>query len=133
MFASKENIVPHFKAICSVDQGSNVNPRVRAIKSIVEKLMSDEADRGTCYYIDVDPGMEASMLRGAGINLGLPTVDFHLAVCIDLHGLTVSNEGRAELIDYFADLTKEYFWYAQRESNAQEKSKKRTRRSRKTA
>lgn len=73
------------------------------------------------------------MLRGAGINLGLPAVDFYLAVCIDLHGLTVSNEGRAELIDYFADLTKEYFWYAQREINAQEKSKKRTRRSRKTA
>ena len=60
------------------------------------------------------------------VRLGLPTVDFYLAVCIDLHGLAVSNEGRAELIDYFADLTKEYFWYAQSQLQAQ-KSKKRTR------
>ncbi len=132
MFALEENIVPHFKTICSIDQGRDVNPRVWAIKSIVEKLMSDEADYGTHYYIDVDPGMEASMLRGAGINLGFPTEDFYLAVCLDLHSLTVSNEGRAELIDYFADLTKEYFWYAQRQLQAQ-KSKKRTRKSHKSA
>lgn len=132
MFAAKENIVPHFKTICSIDQGSDVNPCIWAIKSIVEKLMSDEAGRGTFYYIDVDPGMEASMLRGADINLGLPTEDFYLAVCLDIHGLTLSSEGRTELIDYFADLTKEYFWYAQSQLQAQ-KSKKRTRKSRKTA
>ena len=128
MFAAEWNIIPHFETICSVDQGSEVNPLVWAAKSIVEKLMSDEADWGNQYTIDVDPGMEASILRGAELNLELDTDDFYLCVCLDLHSLTVSREGRIEVIDYLADMTKNYFWYAQRVLEAK-KPRKRSRKS----
>ncbi len=130
MFADKQNIIPHFEKICSVDQGTNVNSKVWACKSIVEKLMTEEPVMGS-YTIDVDPMSEAPILRGAEINLGLDAEDFWLVVCLDLHSLTVSHYGRGELIDYLAEITCEYYWYAQKV--IAESKKKPRRRSRKTA
>lgn len=105
MFAAKENIIPHFEFICSVDQGIDVNWKVLACKSIVEKAMNDNA-----FHFNEHEGR---ILRGAKINLGLDAEDFYLADCLDLHSVELSDYGKAELIDYLADLTKGYFWYAQ--------------------
>lgn len=107
MFAAKENIIPHFETISSVDQGADVNWKVQACESIVKKAMND-----TAFQIDE---YEARILRGAEYNLGLDAEDFHLVCCLDLSCIELSEYGRCELIDYLADLTKEYFWFAMRE------------------
>lgn len=107
MFAAKENIIPHFETICSVDHGADVNWKVQACKSIVEKAMAD-----TAFQISAN---EAKILRGAEFNMGLDAEDFYLAYCLDLHCVQLSEYGRCELIDYLADLTHENFWFAMRQ------------------
>lgn len=107
MFAAKENIIPHFETISSVDQGSDVNQKVWACESIVKKAMAD-----TAFEVNEQ---EARILRGAQVNLSLSAEDFHLVCCLDLHSVELSDYGRWELIDYLADLTKENFWFAMRE------------------
>lgn len=107
MFALKENIIPHFEVISSVDHGTDVNWKVWACESIVKKAMEN-----TAFQITAD---EAKILRGAEFNLGLDAEDFHLVYCLDLHFIQLSDYGRCELIDYLADLTHENFWFAMRE------------------
>lgn len=107
MFALKENIVPHFETISSVDHGTAVNWKVRACESIVRKAMES-----TAFEVNEH---EARILRGAEFNLGLDNEDFHLVFCLDLHCVQLSNYGRCELIDYLAELTGEYFWHAMKE------------------
>lgn len=104
MFAARENIIPHFERITSVDHGTNVNWKVRACESIVRKAMESKA-----FRFDYDEGR---ILRGAHINLGLDEEDFHLVDCLDLHFVELSEYGVCELIDYLADLTGDYFLYA---------------------
>lgn len=107
MFAAKENIVPHFEIISSVDHGADVNWKVHACESIVKKAAADTAFRVS--------ELEARILRGAEVNLGLDDEDFHLVCCLDLSCIELSEYGRCELIDYLADLTKENFWFAMRQ------------------
>lgn len=107
MFAANQNIIPHFETICSVDHGADVNWKVWACKSIVEKAMAD-----TAFQISAN---EAKVLRGAEFNMGLDAEDFHLVYCLDLHCVQLSEYGRCELIDYLADLTHENFWFAMRQ------------------
>jgi len=140
---AKNSIIRHFETICSVDQGSDINPEVRAVKSIVEKLVSEDADQGKCtgrgehyFFIDVAPGKEAAILRGADINLDLDAEDYHLFDSVNDHSLTVTEFGMEELIDYLADMTKNYFWYAQEQlgkTNTKKRAKRPARRTKKTA
>jgi len=104
MFALKENIIPHFEIMSSIDHGADINWKVWACESIVKKAMES-----TAFQID---SSEAKILRGAQINLGLDEEDFHLVYCLDLHVIQMSDYGRQELIDYLADLTGKYFWFA---------------------
>lgn len=115
MFAAKENIIPHFEIISSVDHGSDANWKVWACESIAKKAMA-----GTSFHVSET---EARILRGAQINLGLDAEDFHLVCCLDLSCIELSNYGRCELIDYLAELTKDYFWAAIRESKNKEKQR----------
>lgn len=105
MFALKENIIPHFELISSVDHGSDINWKVWACESIVKKAMEN-----TAFQIDAN---EAKILRGAEINMGLDAEDFHLVYCLDLHCVQLSEYGRCELIDYLAEITGNHFFYAQ--------------------
>lgn len=107
MFAAKENIIPHFEIITSVDHGADVNWKVQACESIVKKAMAD-----TAFQVSE---LEARILRGAEVNLGLDAEDFHLVCCLDLSCIDLSEYGRCELIDYLADLTHENFWFAMRQ------------------
>lgn len=107
MFAAKENIIPHFETISSVDHGTDVNWKVQACESIVKKAMTD-----TAFQVSE---LEARILRGAEVNLGLDAEDFHLVCCLDLSCIELSEYGRCELIDYLADLTKGNFWFAMRQ------------------
>jgi len=107
MFALKENIIPHFETICSVDHGADTNWKVWACESIVKKAMES-----TCFNVSET---EARILRGAQVSLGLDAEDFHLVYCLDLHCVELSEYGRCELIDYLADLTHENFWFAMRQ------------------
>lgn len=107
MFAARENIIPHFETISSVDHGADVNWKVWACERIVRKAM-----QSTAFEIDA---YEARILRGAEVNLGLDAEDFHLVFCLDLHCIQLSEYGRCELIDYLADLTGENFWFAMKE------------------
>ncbi len=109
MFAHKDNIIPHFEFISSVDHGIEVNWKVWACESIVKKAMESTAFKVNEY--------EARILRGAEFNLGLDAEDFHLVVCLDLSCIQLSDYGRCELIDYLAELTKENFWHAQSVKN----------------
>lgn len=106
MFAAKENIIPHFELISSVDHGTDANWKVWACESIVKKAMEN-----TVFNVTAN---EAKILRGAEFNLGLDAEDFHLVVCLDLSYIQLSDYGRCELIDYLADLTHENFWFAQK-------------------
>ncbi len=110
MFALKENIVPHFAVIVSVDHGTDVNPKVQACYSLAQKMMLDNEPT-----FDVTEE-EAKILRGAEINLGLDSDDLHLCVCLNLHSVSFSRYGRDTVIDYMADLTKNHFFYAMRET-----------------
>lgn len=116
MFAAKENIIPHFELITSVDHGSDVNWKVRACERIVKKAMHDTAFQFDEY--------EGRILRGAHINLGLDAEDFHLVDCLDLHVVELSEYGVCELIDYLAEITKERFWYALAQSEEQKRAHK---------
>lgn len=130
MFAHESIVVKHFETICSVDQGTAVNPKVEAALRIVKNAMVAREDKyATFSYLDM---MELGLLNGAKINLGLDAQDFHILQTYDLNSYSFSRRGAELVIDYLADMLKEYFWYAQQEIKAQEKSKKRTRRSRKT-
>ena len=104
MFALKENIIPHFEIMSSVDHGADINWKIWACESIVKKAMES-----TAFQID---SHEAKILRGAQINLGLDEEDFHFVYCLDLHYVQLSDYGRCELIDYLAELTGENFWFA---------------------
>ena len=106
MFAAKENVIPHFEIISSVDHGADINRKIWACESIVKKAMES-----TSFSVSET---EARILRGAQINLGLDAEDFHLVCCLDLSCIELSEYGRCELIDYLADLTKENFWFAMR-------------------
>lgn len=105
MFALKENIIPHFELISSVDHGTDINWKVWACESIVKKAMES-----TAFQIDE---YEARILRGAECNLGLDAEDFYLVYCLDLHFIELSEYGRCELIDYLAEITSRHFFYAQ--------------------
>ncbi len=106
MFAAKENIIPHFEIMSSVDHGADVNWKVWACESIVKKAMES-----TAFQVSE---LEARILRGAQVNLGLDAEDFHLVCCLDLSCIELSEYGRGELIDYLAELTGENFWFALR-------------------
>lgn len=116
MFAARENIIPHFEFISSVDHGTDVNWKVRACERIVKKAMAS-----TFFEIDE---YEARILRGAKVNLGLDAEDFHLVFCLDLHSVELSEYGRCELIDYLAELTSRHFFYAQSQQKPDTKKKK---------
>lgn len=105
MFALKENIIPHFELISSVDHGNDVNWKVWACESIVKKAMESTA-------FDVSE-TEARILRGAQFNLVLDAEGFHLVCCLDLSCIELSEYGRCELIDYLAKITSRHFFYAQ--------------------
>ena len=131
MFAHESIVIKHFETICSVDQGTAVNPKVEAALRIVKNAMAAREDKhATFSYLDM---AELGLLNAAQINLGLYGHDFHILQTLDLNSYSFSRKGAECVIDYLADMFKEYFWYAQREIKAQEKSKKRTRRSHKTA
>lgn len=131
MFALESNIIKHFETICSVDQGTMVNPKANAALRIVKNAMEAREESYPSFrWLD---SAELGLLNGAKVNLGLNGDDFRVYQSFDLNGYSFSRHGAEMVIDYLADLLKEYFWYAQRELKTQEKSKKRTRRSRKTA
>lgn len=131
MFAHESIVVKHFETICSVDQGTAVNPKVEAALRIVKNAMAAREDkRATFSYLDA---MELGLLNGAQVNLGMYGNDFHILQTYDLNSYSFSREGAERVIDYLADMLKEYFWYAQQEIEAKKKAKKHTRRSSKTA
>ena len=43
MFALKENIIPHFEIMSSVDHGADINWKIWACESIVKKAMESTA------------------------------------------------------------------------------------------
>lgn len=88
----------------SVEQGYEVEPKLRACLSLVKKLMVQHG-----FEINEQ---EAKLLRSFEINEGLNVDDFCLMDCLDLHSVKVSDYGKAALIDYLADITKEKFWFA---------------------
>lgn len=129
MFAHESIVVKHFETICSVDQGTAVNPKVEAALRIVKNAMEAREDSYPSFrWLD---RTELGLLNGAKINLGLSGDDFRIYQSFDLNGYSFSRRGAESVIDYLADLLKEYFWYAQRELEAQKKAKKRARRSHK--
>lgn len=115
MFALKENIIPHFEFISSVDHGSDINWKVWACESIAKKAMDSLSFEINEY--------EARILRGAEFNLGLDADDFYLAFCLDLHSVQLSEYGRCELIDYLAEITSRHFFYAQSQQKQTKKKK----------
>ena len=131
MFAHEAIVIKHFETICSVDQGTAVNPKVEAALRIVKNAMEAREDKyATFSYLDT---VELGLLNGAQINLGMYGHDLHILQTYGLNSYSFSRECAERVIDYLADMFKEYFWYAQREIKAQEASKKRIRRTRKTA
>ncbi len=130
MFAHESIVIKHFETICSVDQGTAVNPKVEAALRIVKNAMEAREESYPSFrWLD---SAELGLLNGAKINLSLSGDDFRIYQSFDLNGYSFSRRGAEMVIDYLANLLKEYFWYAQREVKAQEKPKKRTRRSHKT-
>ncbi len=130
MFAHESIVIKHFETICSVDQGTAINPKVEAALRIVKNAMAArENGNATFSFCDTT---ELGLLNGAQINLGLYGPDLHLLQTYDLNSYSFSCEGAEEAIDYLDDMFKENFWYAQQQLEVQ-KPKKRTRRSRKTA
>lgn len=131
MFAHESNIIKHFETICSVDQGTMINPKVNAALRIVKNAMEAREEAYPSFrWLD---RTELGMLNGAKINLGLSADDFRIYQSFDLNGYSFSRRGAEIVIDYLADLLKEYFWYAQQELEAKKKTKRSTRRSRKPA
>lgn len=130
MFAHESIVIKHFETICSVDQGTAINPKVEAALRIVKNAM-EARENTNASFIFLDR-IELGLLNGAQINLGLYGSDFHLLQTYDLNSYSFSREGAEDVIDYLADMFKENFWYAQQQLEVQ-KAKRRTRRSRKTA
>ncbi len=123
MFAHESIVVKHFETICSVDQGTAVNPKVEAALRIVKNAMAARKDtHATFNYYG---NMELGLLNGAQINLGMSDSDLHILQTYGLNGYSFSKEGAERVIDYLADLTKDYFWYAQ-EQLSRKITKKRT-------
>lgn len=129
MFAHESIVIKHFETICSVDQGTVINPKVEAVLRIVKNAMEAREDTNASFtFLD---RIELGLLNGAQINLGLYGPDLHLLQTYDLNSYSFSREGAEDVIDYLADMFKENFWYAQQQLEAQ-KAKKHTRRSHKT-
>lgn len=125
MFAADCNIIKHFQTMVSVDQGYMVQPKLEAALRIVENAMEARVNPDACFHWATNT--ELGLLNGAQINLGLPVEDFHILQTYDLNAYSFSREGAEEVIDYLADMYKEYFWYAQSVLASQTKKRNRGR------
>lgn len=100
-----------FEVLTSVDQGSEVNPKMEAIYNIIIKMNRSQEASGEYFQIDIDSEAEMQLLLGAQINLG-ESKDFMVTPTLDLAYASFSSAGYADVVDYFKAMTIDYYRYA---------------------
>lgn len=111
MFAAEFNIIPHFETMCSIDQGTDVNPMVQAALRIVKNAM--DARKNPDQRFEFYTNDERKLLNGFQISTCTGAPDFVLCDCCDLHSYSFTKQGAEWIIDWLAERTKNLYWYAQ--------------------
>lgn len=118
MFAIDYQVIPFFETICSVDQGTEINPQVEAVLRIVKNAMAcrEAKMNGELQpHFEIESNAELAALNGIQINTGMCSPEMCLVQGYDLHSYSFDYTGAETAIDYLAKKWHTYWYYAMQE------------------
>lgn len=101
-----------FSILTSVEQGSAVDPKVRAAENIINKLMNGIDNRN--YAFDLESEEEKQLILGADANL--QNRNLQVLITLDLATIQYTDDAAEELVSYFKEMFLDYYYYAKRQT-----------------